>query len=51
MLVHLMPKFDNYFHFSNLTFENLTDNLVLEEKVNSIFDKYLAKYICICSAV
>ena len=38
-------EFDNYFHFSNLTFENLTDNLVLEEKVNSIFDKYLSYFL------
>ena len=38
-------EFDNYFHFSNLTFENLTDNIILEEKLNSIFDKYLSYFL------
>ena len=38
-------ELNNYFHFSNLTFENLTDNLVLEEKINSIYEKYLSYFL------
>ena len=38
-------ELNNYFHFSNLAFENLTDNLVLEEKINSIYEKYLSYFL------
>ena len=36
---------NNYFHFSNLLFENLEDHLIFEENINFIFEQYISYFL------
>ena len=43
--INVNKDINNYFHFSNLLFENLTDNIIYEENIDFIFEKYITFFL------
>jgi len=43
--ININEEIDNYFHFSNLLFENLSDNIIFEENIDFIFEIYITFFL------
>ena len=43
--ININNEISNYFHFSNLSFTNLSDYIIFEEKINFLFDTYISFFL------